>query len=60
MQTVQRHKSQQEMSKDYKKSFECKRWVFKDAHRHGTFCGYPGCHSNCHAPCKMEKSMDNE
>ena len=57
---VQLAQTEEDMNKHYTKRFHGKRWVFKDADRHGTFCSVKGCHCNCHAPCKMEKTMDNE
>lgn len=52
--------TEEDMHKHYKKEFRGKRWVFENSNGHGTFCGVKDCHSNCHAPCKMEKTMDNE
>ena len=57
---IERAKTEEDMNKQYKKQFHGKRWVFKNSDGHGTFCGVKDCHSNCHAPCKMEKTMDNE
>ena len=57
---IERAKTEEDMNKQYKRKFESTRWVFKEAKEHGTFCGVKDCHSNCHAPCKMEKTMDNE
>lgn len=28
--------------------------------RHNTLCGAPGCYSNCHMPCYLEKTFDQE
>lgn len=28
--------------------------------RHNTLCGAPGCYSNCHTPCNLPKSYDQE
>ena len=28
--------------------------------RHNTLCGAPGCYSNCHLPCYLDKSYDQE
>ena len=28
--------------------------------RHNTLCGVPGCYSNCHLPCYLDKSYDPE
>ena len=53
-------KTQQDINREYRKSFQATRWVFKDSDAHGTFCGFKDCHSNCHAPCSLEKTMDNE
>lgn len=53
-------KTDQELNKTFTKTFCGSRWVFKDAPRHGTFCGVRGCHSNCHAPCLMDKTMAAE
>jgi len=53
-------RSIEELSSMWQQELKQKKWVFKDADRHGTFCGAPDCHSNCHAPCKMPKFFDNE
>ena len=55
---VQLAQTEEDMNKHYTKRFHGKRWVFKDADRHGTFCGVKDCHCNCHAPCYLEKTMD--
>eukprot|EP00929_Paragymnodinium_shiwhaense_P081779 TRINITY_DN42888_c0_g2_i3.p1 TRINITY_DN42888_c0_g2~~TRINITY_DN42888_c0_g2_i3.p1 ORF type:complete len:574 (-),score=104.66 TRINITY_DN42888_c0_g2_i3:866-2587(-) len=52
--------NEEKMNEKFEQTFTGLRWVFKDADRHGTFCGAKDCHSNCHAPCKMEKSFVNE
>jgi len=57
---IEHAKTTEDMHKEYTKVFKGERWVFKDAPRHGTFCGVKDCHSNCHAPCRMEKTFDNE
>ena len=56
---IQRAQTEEDMNRHYMKQFHGKRWVFKDSDGHGTFCGVKNCHSNCHAPCKMEKTPDN-
>jgi len=28
--------------------------------RHNTLCGHPGCYSNCHVSCGLDKSMEKE
>ena len=56
---IERAKTEEDMNRHYMKQFHGKRWVFKDSDGHGTFCGVKNCHSNCHAPCKMEKTPDN-
>ena len=57
---IQHAQTEEDMNRHYTKQFHGKRWVFKTSADHGTFCGVKNCHSNCHAPCKMEKTMDNE
>eukprot|EP00435_Cladocopium_sp_Y103_P044427 s765_g12.t1 len=57
---VELAQTEEDMNRHYKKQFHGTRWVFKNSDGHGTFCGVKDCHSNCHAPCKMEKTMDNE
>mmetsp|Transcript_46666 Transcript_46666/g.123288 ORF Transcript_46666/g.123288 Transcript_46666/m.123288 type:complete len:786 (+) Transcript_46666:31-2388(+) len=57
---IQHARTSQEVFKEYTKVLEGQRWVFKDAQRHGTFCGAKDCHSNCHAPCEMPKTFENE
>jgi len=56
---IKRAKNEEEMHKEFTRTFNGKRWLFKDADRHGTFCGVKDCHSNCHAPCIMEKTLEN-
>ena len=56
---IEHAKTEEELHSGFIKVFKGRRWVFKDAPRHGTFCGVKDCHSNCHAPCKMEKTMEN-
>lgn len=34
------------------------RWVIIRKDTHGTLCNAPGCHSNCHVPCELEKTID--
>ena len=45
--------------------FSCKQTFIKykvtyTKGRHNTLCGVPGCHSNCHVPCYLEKTFDQE
>mmetsp|Transcript_70569 Transcript_70569/g.188031 ORF Transcript_70569/g.188031 Transcript_70569/m.188031 type:complete len:754 (+) Transcript_70569:37-2298(+) len=58
-QEVEHAATEEEACKMYSKVMKGTRWVFNNAKRHGTFCGKKDCHSNCHAPCKMDKVMDN-
>ena len=47
---------------DFKRTREVE--VVKPVHtsdkRHNTLCGFPGCYSNCHNPCRLHKSYDPE
>jgi len=60
MEVIRQARNEEDMHKEYARKFSGKRWVFKDSEHHGTFCGAKDCHSNCHAPCIMEKTMENE
>jgi GTP-binding protein EngB required for normal cell division len=48
------------LNENFTQTFSGVRWVFVPAEEHGTFCGEPNCRSNCHAPCVMERTLDNE
>lgn len=49
-----------DLAANFKKSYNGHKWVLKQAERHVTLCGAPNCHSNCHKPCIMEKTLDSE
>jgi GTP-binding protein EngB required for normal cell division len=53
MEEVRQAMSQEDMNCHYKTEIKDTKWEYQDADRHGTHCRVPGCHSNCHAPCKM-------
>lgn len=49
-------------SKTLHKNFENEivRHVSEKTSRHNTICGAPGCYSNCHKSCNLDKSFDKE
>ena len=50
------------LSKSFHEGFESEVEHFKpeNTSRHNTICGAPGCYSNCHTPCYLDKSFDKE
>ena len=50
----------EDANKNYTKTVHRKRWVLKKSEYHGTACGVKDCHSNCHVPCKLKRTMDSE
>jgi len=59
LQQVQNAENEKELLSATAIQIEGEGFVFFDAPRHGTFCAVRGCHSNCHAPCKMAKVFEN-
>ena len=52
------HKKQ--LNEDFHSTQRMVRWKVVATDRHYTLCGYSHCHSNCHAPCWLQKSFDKE
>ena len=50
----------QKLFAEYHHTQTAQRMIVVKTERHNTLCGAPGCFSNCHVPCYLDKAFDKE